>query len=805
MLQSVGELTGAVWMRARAEMRASWRGLVTTAILCGLFGGAILAMFAGARRTEGAYPRFLDRRQASDVILLDQTVYADFFWKPDFERLKRLPYVAAWAPVLNGGFDNDSFISGTDTRYYDVVDRPLLLRGRLPRPDSTDEIAVPHFADNYLATFHVGDRKALDIGRRSVMVTVVGETVLPGELPPQPELGWSLALSPAFIKRYHDDFNGGTTGLALRFKHRSDIALFERDVRAMTGGKIVAPIEQESHSRAVQGSANLQSSALRLLGLFMSITALLIIAQALVRETTLASDDLPTLRALGLTRTQLFRLGLVRIVPVAIMGGLLSVMIAWLASPIFPRGSIRLADAPVGLRFDTLVLGIGGLGVVVLAMLLAVWPAWRASRFANRAERAPARPSPIASLLSRRGAPAPAVAGARLALERGGGRTAVPIVSSLIVVSLGIASFVAATTFASSLQTMIDRPSIAGKTWNGVINVGFGKKDPDQIGRAIGDDPAIEALAFADAGAPLRLFAGQGGHGPARGIAVAGFFVHNVKGSLFPPIVEGREPRSPDEIALGARMIRGLGLRLDPAHPPTVVMRFEGAGDRSITLRVVGRAVIPPLGNFGQFGYGVAWADVRTIAPLIPSSFGAPTVSDLIVRWRPGADREAVVKRANARFHEVVLGTDLSSGRLASAVNFGGVQSAPVMVGGVLAALGLAALAHVMVTAVRRRRRDIAILKTIGFVRGQARRAVAWQATITVVVAGIIGIPIGVVAGRWLWRLVADGLGVLPVPRVPLLIVAVLPAALIVLANVIALLPARSAARTRPALVLRSE
>ena len=159
--------------------------------------------------------------------------------------------------------------------------------------------------------------------------------------------------------------------------------------------------------------------------------------------------------------------------------------------------------------------------------------------------------------------------------------------SSLSVVGLGIASFVAAGTFASSLQTMIDRPSVSGKTWNGVINIGFDPTHvPDQIARAITEDPGIEALAFADSGAPLRIFAGPGGRGPARGISVLGFFVRNMKGSLFPPVVEGRAPRDKDEVVLGARMIRALGLRFDPAHPPTIRMQLEG-GEAFATLRVV--------------------------------------------------------------------------------------------------------------------------------------------------------------------------------------------------------------------------
>ncbi|MFN2613397.1 MAG: FtsX-like permease family protein, partial [Actinomycetota bacterium] len=123
----------------------------------------------------------------------------------------------------------------------------------------------------------------------------------------------------------------------------------------------------------------------------------------------------------------------------------------------------------------------------------------------------------------------------------------------------------------------------------------------------------------------------------------------------------------------------------------------------------------------------------------------------------------------------------------------------------VLALLGCAALAHVLVTSIRRRRRDLAILKTLGFVRGQARRAVAWQATVMVVVAGIAGVPLGIVAGRSLWNQVASGIGVLPRPATSALVLIAIAPVVVVLANLIAVLPARTAARTKPALVLRSE
>jgi cytochrome d ubiquinol oxidase subunit II len=122
-----------------------------------------------------------------------------------------------------------------------------------------------------------------------------------------------------------------------------------------------------------------------------------------------------------------------------------------------------------------------------------------------------------------------------------------------------------------------------------------------------------------------------------------------------------------------------------------------------------------------------------------------------------------------------------------------------------VAAIGAGALAHALVQTLRRRRRDLAILKTLGFRRGQVRTAVAWQASTIVLIALAIGLPIGIMLGRVLWTTFADGLGVIAVPRVPIVVVWLAVLAGLALANMIAAPPAGNAARTSPALVLRTE
>jgi hypothetical protein len=69
----------------------------------------------------------------------------------------------------------------------------------------------------------------------------------------------------------------------------------------------------------------------------------------------------------------------------------------------------------------------------------------------------------------------------------------------------------------------------------------------------------------------------------------------------------------------------------------------------------------------------------------------------------------------------------------------------------------------------------------------------------------LVGVPLGVALGRVTWTLMAENLGVLASPAVPIPAICVAVLGALLLANVIALLPARIAARTPTATVLRTE
>ena len=69
----------------------------------------------------------------------------------------------------------------------------------------------------------------------------------------------------------------------------------------------------------------------------------------------------------------------------------------------------------------------------------------------------------------------------------------------------------------------------------------------------------------------------------------------------------------------------------------------------------------------------------------------------------------------------------------------------------------------------------------------------------------LIGLPLGLAAGRWSWQLFGAGLGVNAAARVPVTLVLVMVPAVLIIANAVALWPGRSAARVSPARALRTE
>jgi predicted lysophospholipase L1 biosynthesis ABC-type transport system permease subunit len=192
---------------------------------------------------------------------------------------------------------------------------------------------------------------------------------------------------------------------------------------------------------------------------------------------------------------------------------------------------------------------------------------------------------------------------------------------------------------------------------------------------------------------------------------------------------------------------------------------------------------------------------LQRFIPGVPANF-------FVMRVKPGVDRRAVAKSLDplvARFDTNITVLQTTPDEGGNLHNLSRAQSVPVGLAGILAVAAVGALVHTLVTSLRRRRKDLAILKTIGFVSRQVSGTVAWQATTLVVVGLIVGLPVGLATGRWGWTLFADQLGVVSEPVVPVATALLAVPVALLAANLIALIPGRLAGRTRPALVLRTE
>ncbi len=431
---------------------------------------------------------------------------------------------------------------------------------------------------------------------------------------------------------------------------------------------------------------------------------------------------------------------------------MLAVVGAILASPLLPLGLARRADPDVGTHADWMVLAIGIAFVLVTLGVISFVAAWRATRTLspNQISRSRRRTSPVVEAVARAGMPPTATNGLRMALNAGRGEQSVPIRSAFAGAVFGVAGITAVLVFAASLAHLQDTPRLYGWTFDVKTEVGTHPKavcvDPDTHGLA--NAPGVAAVA-----AVCTREIEVAGH-PVSAIAF-----QSLRGHIDPEIVAGRAPRAPDEIAMGS-------VTLDATHTRIgELVKVHGESGETRSYRIVGRTVLPTLSvdSLQPLADGVAFT-VPGFQPLM--SEGANETHFLLLKLGRGANRDAIERRARAVPQSKNAGTPstpVEMDRLRQ------INWFPTILAGLLTVLALVAVGHALVTSVRRRRREIALLKTVGFSRRQVSATVAWQATTLAAVGLVVGIPIGLLIGHAVWEAVADGLGVATVATMPAL------------------------------------
>src|SRR5215469_15145345 len=87
----------AVWLMVRARLRTRWRSWLSLAVLAGLAGGLVIAVAAGARRTDAAYPALVAWSASPDALVAagDERV-------PQVSESARLTVYSVLAPAVIG-------------------------------------------------------------------------------------------------------------------------------------------------------------------------------------------------------------------------------------------------------------------------------------------------------------------------------------------------------------------------------------------------------------------------------------------------------------------------------------------------------------------------------------------------------------------------------------------------------------------------------------------------------------------------------------------------------------------------------
>ena len=813
----------AVGMVLRAQVRQHGKSWLALAVLAALVGGLVMAATVTARATAAAFPDFVARYGYDDVVYTARPL-PQLVKMPQVTQVTpvRAPFVAAVgcascdAINASGGFD------AFELTPRDLARTVKLVAGRMPdQSDPGEALASATFADDsgvrvgsviqileptpaQLAANQSSPPSAAQLAkvpRHSVRVT--GLVITENEFPAGNGARYDLFPTRAYATA-HDAHTQVLTFYDVKLRHgAADQAAFDSQLRPL--GSLGAD-DLDNDAAAVQRAIKPQAVGWWVLAGLIALAGLVVLGQAAARQFSTDVDDHDALSALGLRGRQFVLLGLARAFIIGVAAAAGAVALAAALSPLTPVGEARLATAnPGAVSVDPLVTLIGVPAVVAAVLLLSAWPAIRHAR--------PARPDPlpptdglarsVVRAVAAAGAPPSVLIGVRYALERGRGRPSVPVGSALLGTVLAVTALSATAVFGASLTWLIRSPALYGVPFDmNFANEGTGSGAvlTGPLLHSLQRDPAINRITLA-AVAEIEV---NGRH--VRAVAVSAF-----RGPALISVVDGRLPRGDQDVMLGAATLRGLGagagagagdqVRVTANDPVT------GAA-RTTRFVVTGRASFAPVFGTGGLGTGAALTMNGLLHAQCPDGGSAclrkaqqGLVYSVLVHAGPGPSGAAALARYTSRYR-AFLGEPNEPIEL---INFGEAVSFPLLFGVALSLFGAATLVHLLLVSVSRRRTEAGLLKVFGFVRRQVAAVVTWQATAVILVGMVAGVPLGIAAGKVAWRLFATNFGVVPVEVVRAVPLVLLAAGALVAANLLAILPALHAARSRPADLLRAE
>jgi FtsX-like permease family len=839
-----GSVPSVAWYRFPATFRRRWGGYLALAVLIGLVGGVAMGSVVAARRSDSSYPTFLAGTNPSDLVVEPFTTPS---YAPGFVRqLARLPHVAEAAAavpltaatitsrgslgsVLLAHVQLAATVAGPGGLYAGQ-DRMTIVRGRRADPARPDEVVATPDAAAALR-LHPGSRVRVALisntghsmaGRADLTVVGIGvlNTQVLQDAVDSGRTGFLIG-TPALAREFAACCASGMdVGLRLADGNRYDTAVGQEYGHLLATSRYIQPGGSELYvyvTSAIEAEAQRairpEAIALGAFGLIAGLAALIIGTQSIARQLRAGADDAAAMRALGAGPAMIMADALPGVVVAVAAGALLAVAVAVGLSPFSLFGPVQEVEPGRGIYLDGAVLGLGALALVLVLSGVAAVIAWRqvphrlAARDQAGDRRTTAARAAVAAWL-----PPAGVEGMRLALEPGRGRTAVPVRSVVAAAALAMTVVAATLTFGASLTTLVSHPTLYRWDFDYALYAvqGWGPVPARWAGPLLARDRLVAATT---------------------GVS---FATVQVDEQTVPAMAAPTHPAVAPQVLSGHGLDNSHDIVLGPATLAQLHQRIGGmvtlsSGSFRVRLRIAGTATMPAIGGVLSVHSSMSTGVLFSQAVLPGNAFGAfgrflAGPNAVLVRLRPGISPAAGLRSLQSIRRQLTEELNspqalrasfggsradsidlLPAQRPAEIVNYAAMGAMPAALAGGLAAGAVAGLGLALMASVRRRRRDFALLKTLGFTRRQLGGTVAWQASVIAVIGLVIGVPLGIAAGRWLWLAFARELSAVPDPTIPAGSIALATAAALALANLVAALPGRQAARTPAAQVLRAE
>jgi hypothetical protein len=814
------------WYRFTTTFRRRWPGYLSVVLLIGLMGGLAMGSVAAARRTQSSFPTFLASTDPSTMSVITGPVPLPVIARlPHVKQVKSAEVIVAaplganGAPQLNTS--GQAYVLGSENGMFFNQDRASVLQGRMADPQSADQAVVTQEAAQLLGlrvgeTVHVGFYTAAQtssprFGTAAVRpevqtnLEIVGTVVLNTAVV-QDDASRSVSalvlLTPALTSRVARCCSEGLDQFGVQVDRAANVGTVETEIeRLLPAGSGFYVTVNSVNEREAEQAIEPESVALGVFGGIAALAALLIAGQLIARQLRFGGPERATLRALGADPAMTMSDGLLGMLAAVVVGSLLAVCVAFVLSPIGPIGPVRPVYPSAGLAFDWTVLGLGALVLaVVLSCAAAVLAYQQAPQRTAQSDEKPRWGSGLDSAGAALGLPISGIIGAKFALEPGRRRDAAPVRSAILGAALAVIIVTGTVTFGASLNKLISHPALYGWNW------GYELESPEG-GGYISQKQAAQLLDHdRDVAAWTGVYFDS--------LRVDGMTIPIIGGTpgaaVGPPTLTGHTLEANNQIVLGAGTLAELHKRVGDT-----VKASYGTISKQTALRIVGTATMPAVGP--GLGLHLAMGTGALVsAVLIPAAVRRPTTGPagpnaIFVRLRGGISRAAAVRS----LQRVDAGLDsdpnaypisvLSAQRPADIVNYRSMGRTPALLGAALAVGAVVALGLTLIASVRRRRRDLALLKTLGLTSRQLASVVAWQSSIAVLIGTVIGLPFGAAFGRVLWDTFAHEIDAVPAPATPGISIVLIGLGALVLANVVAAVPGRIASRTPTALVLRAE